>query len=141
MDENIKNILREFVVWTKLKAKLHILKPDKLYFHEREIWWANLGLNIGFEIKGKGENFARPVIILKKLSLDTCLIIPLTSSSKRKNIFPIGKMAEGQEEKSFALLEQIRLIDRKRLEEKVGTITEEVFNDLKKSFSDFINSE
>jgi len=141
MNEEIKDVLREFVTWTKLKAKLHLSKADELYFKNREVWWASVGLNIGFEVKGKGENFARPVIILKALSPHTCLIIPLTKSDKRKNLFPMGKITEDQDYKSFALLEQVRLIDKKRLEEKVGTVSEEIFTDLKKSFSDFINSE
>ena len=139
MNDKTENILQQFVAWKKLKAKLHILKPKKLYFKSRELWWANIGLNIGFEVKGKGENFSRPIVILKSLSPDTCLIIPLTTSSKRKNLFPLGKIAEDQEEESFALLEQIRLIDKKRLEEKIGMLSEEIFSDLKKSFSDFID--
>lgn len=141
MNNDTEKILKQFIAWTKLKAKLHILKPKELYFKNREVWWANIGLNIGFEIKGKGENFARPVVILKTLSSDTCLIIPLTSSSKRKNLFPLGKIDDDQKEESFALLEQIRLIDKKRLEEKIGTISEEIFDGLKKSFYDFISND
>jgi hypothetical protein len=31
------------------------------YFREKEIWWACLGANIGFEQNGKNENFERPI--------------------------------------------------------------------------------
>ena len=31
---------------------------------EREIWWCSVGLNVGTEIYGKGEDFARPVLII-----------------------------------------------------------------------------
>ena len=113
MDKDTESILQQFVTWTKLKTRLHLLKPKKLYFKRREMWWANIGLNIGFEVKGKGENFARPVLILKELSPDTCLIIPLTTSSKRKNLFPLGKIAEDQEEESFCFHLKKRLIYKK----------------------------
>ncbi|MCR4311174.1 MAG: type II toxin-antitoxin system PemK/MazF family toxin, partial [Candidatus Taylorbacteria bacterium] len=140
MNKEIRDVLREFVTWTKLKAKLHLSNTDELYFKNREVWWASVGLNVGFEVKGKGDNFARPVVILKALSPHTCLIIPLTKSVKRKNLFPMGKITEDQDYESFALLEQVRLIDKKRLEEKIGTVGEEVFTNLRKSFSGFINS-
>jgi mRNA interferase MazF len=129
MEQETENIIKQFVEWIKIKTKIHLCKPADIYFNEREIWWARLGLNVGFEVKGKGENFSRPIIILKKLSSDTCLIIPLTTSSKRKNLFPLGKI--NGDEDSFALLEQIRLIDKKRLEEKVGMLEENLFNDFK----------
>jgi len=90
-----------------------------------------MGLNVGFEVKGKGESFSRPIIILRKLSADTCLVVPLTTSAKRKKLFPLGKISGDDE--SFALVEQIRLIDKKRLEEKVGMLEEKVFDNLKQA--------
>ena len=60
--------LFRFVEWTKLKIRLHIESKKIVYFYEREIWWASLGENIGFEQNGKDENFSRPVLILKKFN-------------------------------------------------------------------------
>jgi len=115
--------------------KWHLIKNDlrksakEIYFHEREVWWCSVGENIGFEENGKGEEFTRPIVILKRLSLDTCLIIPLTTSSKRKNILSVGVL-DGEDEESFAMAEQVRLVDAKRLGLKIGSIDKEKFDKL-----------
>ena len=131
MEKETENIIKQFIDWTKVKTKIHLCKPANVYFNERDIWWASMGLNVGFEVKGKGESFSRPIIILRKLSADTCLVVPLTTSAKRKKLFPLGKISGDDE--SFALVEQIRLIDKKRLEEKVGMLEEKVFDNLKQA--------
>lgn len=48
------------------------------YFHERDIWWYRLGVNIGFEQDGKGSDSSRPVLIIKKFTRHVAWIIPLT---------------------------------------------------------------
>ena len=58
-------------------------------FHEREVWWCSLGANIGFEQDGGGEDFERPVVILKKFNLDACLIVPLTARPKKGIGYPL----------------------------------------------------
>ena len=82
--DDMEDSLKE---WHKVKDGL-IKNANKIFFHEREIWWCSLGKNIGFEQNGKGEKFTRPVIVIKRLSLDTCLVLPLTTSKKRKNLSP-----------------------------------------------------
>src|SRR5437667_236634 len=56
---------KDFDRWNKTKKKLNA-EVEPLYFREGEIWWVHLGVNIGYEIDGKRENFARPVIVLRK---------------------------------------------------------------------------
>ncbi len=71
-----------------------------------------MGHNIGSEIDGKGIAFARPVLILKFVSTNTCLAIPLTHSQKTgKYMFPF----EFKGEQINARLDQVRIIDVKRL--------------------------
>jgi len=118
---------KNFKEWFFSKEKIEN-KKRKVFFHEREIWWCSLGLNVGFEQDGKGDEFTRPIVILKRLSLDTCLIIPLTVSTKRKNTLLLG-ILDGDKE-SFAMVEQIRLVDVKRLGLKIGSINKEKFNKL-----------
>jgi mRNA interferase MazF len=119
---DIDPVLRK---WNKVKDNL-IKSDKKVYFHEREVWWCSIGKNIGFEQNGKGEEFTRPVIIIKRLSLNTCLIVPLTTSDKRKNIFPLGNIVD-ENEQTYAMVEQIRLIDAKRLGKKVGILNNEIY--------------
>jgi len=55
-----------FLNWSLKKEKLHN-RDKKIYFHEREIWWCSLGLNIGYEEDGKNDNYTRPILVLKVL--------------------------------------------------------------------------
>jgi len=118
---------KDFESWFSLRGKIH-KKKQKVFFHEREVWWCSTGENIGFEQNGKGKEFTRPVIIIKRLSLDTCLIIPLTTSTKRKNTILLDVL--DKDKKSFAMVEQIRLIDAKRLGLKIGSISKSKFIEL-----------
>ncbi|MFA6404973.1 MAG: type II toxin-antitoxin system PemK/MazF family toxin [Candidatus Paceibacterota bacterium] len=120
---DMDNMLKQ---WHKVKDGL-IKSDKKVYFHEREVWWCSIGRNIGFEQNGKGEEFTRPIIIVKRLSLDTCLIVPLTTSKKRKNLFPLGNLVDEKEE-TYAMVEQIRLIDAKRLGKKVGVLNSDIYS-------------
>lgn len=118
---------KDFSKWFVLKKVAHETTGTAL-FHEREIWWCKLGANVGFEMDGHGKDFERPVVIIKKFNLDTCIVISLTSKPKvGKYYFPMGVV---QERDAKAVLSQIRLIDRKRLEEKIGTVPKETFKEL-----------
>ena len=53
---------KRFDKWNEIKKKVHFI-ANKLDYHEREIWWYAAGENIGIEINGKGDDFARPVFL------------------------------------------------------------------------------
>ena len=72
---------KDFDRWNKTKKKLNA-EVEPLYFREGEVWWVHLGVNIGYEIDGKKENFARPVIVLRKYNKYSFLALPLTTSPK-----------------------------------------------------------
>ncbi len=116
---------KDYLEWHKKKEKIDC-KNKHIFFHEREVWWCSLGVNVGYEQDGRGDNFSRPVVILKKFNLDICLVVPLTTSKKTgKYYFSIGDV-EGKN--ASAVLSQIRLIDQKRFFKKVEMIDEEIFD-------------
>jgi len=120
--------------WNNLKQNIE--NKNKLAkFKEREIYFVNLGKNIGSEQNGKGEKFKRPIIIFKKFNDKIFLAIPLTSKFKN-NIFHFGFMFSNK--KSWAILSQIRLLDSKRIERKIGYISEKDFRLLKEKFKNLI---
>ncbi|HRZ30296.1 MAG TPA: type II toxin-antitoxin system PemK/MazF family toxin [Candidatus Paceibacterota bacterium] len=121
---------KDFDKWNNRKKIIHNNGETKLY-HEREVWWCSLGLNIGFEQDGTGTEGERPVLILRGFSKDVCLIVPLTTSVK-KNPYHVslGKI-DGRE--AFAIISQIRLIDTKRLVNKIGFIDQEIFEIIRKT--------
>jgi mRNA-degrading endonuclease toxin of MazEF toxin-antitoxin module len=120
---------KDFDKWNEKKKQTDTEKP-RLYT-VREIWWCQLGLNIGSEQNGNGKLFLRPVIILRGFSADTCMVIPLTTSPR---LHPLRIAAgEVQGEKATALLSQIRVIDTRRLVEKVGFIDKVIFEEIRKT--------
>jgi len=61
VNETLKEILKIFVSWTKLKVRIH-LSERVVYPKVRGIWWASLGQNIGVETNGKNNKFERPYV-------------------------------------------------------------------------------
>lgn len=106
------------------------------FCHERELWWCTLGVNIGFEQDGSDLEYRRPVLILKGLSKQTCLAIPLTTSKNVHKFRPSVGIVENKE--ACALLSQMRVIDTKRLVKKVGSLDKEIFNGIRKTVKDML---
>lgn len=123
---------KDFDNWNRLKKDIQN-KEQQLFFKEGEIWWVNLGLNIGFETDGKGIYYERPVVIIKKYNQYSFLAIPLTRA-KKTSLYrvSIGNIT-GQE--SFVNVSQLRNIDSKRLINKIGYIQQEQFIILKQKTS------
>ena len=121
---------KDFDAWNKSKKDIHTRNENKLY-HARQVWWCSLGVNVGFEQDGTGAEYERPILILKGLSRNTCLIIPLTTSpEKHKMRIPVGKI---EDRDASALLSQIRVIDTKRLINRVCFLEKEVFETIRKA--------
>lgn len=113
------------------KKKILSEKNHYKYFREREIFYCYLGKNLGHEQDGKGDDFLRPVIILKKFNNRLFLGIPVTSQSKTgKYYFEIKINSTA----NFAILSQIRLLDSKRLKYKIGKVSTKNFLELRKKF-------
>ena len=120
---------KDFDKWNMKKKKLDKNKRD-LLFKEGEIWWCSFGVNIGEEVYGKGENFRRPVVILKKLSHNSCIVMP-TSTKKREGSW--YHYLYVQDKDRFVLMHQIRFISGNRLYVRESTLSRDEFAALKKS--------
>ena len=131
----MKNYLKDFDRWNELKKKLHI-RNEEILFHEREIWWCSLGINVGFEENGKNEMFERPVLILRKFNKYILWIIPLTRSKKDGDYY--YRITQGEEDDSVVILSQIRLISSKRLLRKMRMLKEPEFEDIKNKVKKFL---
>ncbi|MFA5184085.1 MAG: type II toxin-antitoxin system PemK/MazF family toxin [Patescibacteria group bacterium] len=116
---------KDFFGWAKLKSEIHFTRDvRKVFFHTREIWWANLGVNIGHEEDGKNFHFERPVLIIKKFNQHLALSVPLSTSLKDNLYychFPLGGGLRS------AMISQIRLISSKRLIRRIGDLNRSDF--------------
>lgn len=88
-----------------------------------EIYYADLSPVIGSEQGGY-----RPIVILqnnKGNKYSTTVIVAPISSKITKNTLPTHVIIETDflEKKSVILLEQIRTIDKKRIDEKIGELS------------------
>ncbi len=72
---------KDFDNWN-LKKKSLEGRDKKFLFNESEVWWCSVGLNVSVESCGKGAEFQRPVLVLKKLSKNSFIGIPLSTQEK-----------------------------------------------------------
>lgn len=125
---------KDFYKWHGKKSAIEDIEK-RPFFHEREIWFCYLGANVGFEQDGQGEDFLRPVVIVRKFNNDIFWGIPLTKSiakrkeSTRRYYYAFSFVSDIT---SVAILSQIRLIDAKRLSRHIGIMAEKEFNELTK---------
>ena len=126
--------MKEFDLWNKKKKTLEERAHVPL-FNEREIWWCTLGLNLGFEVDGKDDDFERPMCIVRKFNKDTFLGFPLTSTTKESRYyFPLTLHGT----KGSLNLSQGRLLSAKRLQRKLGRMSGAEFERLKNELRDLL---
>lgn len=127
---------KDYRDWTPLKQTLNNTDESRLFFHEREIWYCHLGENIGFEQDGRGDQFLRPIVIIRKFNNDIFWGVPLTRTQKNLPFYFTFVVQSDTDtnvdEKSTAVLSQIRLVDAKRLRRMIGYISEKDFPLIKK---------
>ncbi len=91
-----------------------------------------IGLNVGFEQDGKGDDFLRPVLIIKKLNNRFFIGLPLTKSIKKSpHVVAVS-------DSSFAIFSQIRAFDSKRLLYRMETIPSFRFESIKQKLRDYL---
>jgi len=126
---------KDFNQWHNLKQNLHNSRKV-VVFKERDIIWASIGINIGYEQDGKGEISSRPLLILKKYNRNLFFGIPLSTKVKEGSFFFEFML---NDKPSSALLVQGRTYDVKRLENKIGMISKQDFSALKLKLKELLD--
>jgi mRNA interferase MazF len=103
---------KDFDAWNELKKRVDGRRRCPRY-HEREVWWCSLGLNVGHEEDGKHSRFERPVLVLRKFNREALWALPMTRSAQPGPYrHPLTAEPSGP---STVLLSQLRLISSRRL--------------------------
>jgi mRNA interferase MazF len=123
--------------WSIFKKIIESREPI-VSFHEGEIWWCNIGVNIGSELDGKGEQFTRLVVIMKKTSPTIFYALPL-SSKKATLIYHIPIVHDGKT--SYAVMSQIFACSSKRLERCVWIMSRDELRGLKERLTDILTDQ
>jgi len=131
---------KTFDNWNQVKKNTNQNKR-KLGIKPREIFWAKIGQNIGSEEYGKDKNFARPVIIIRQLTTDLFIGIPLTSTLKNDSYFHKFKYINRQngEVENSAMILQFRVFSIKRLMNKAGIVNKSDFQIIIKKCKEIIS--
>lgn len=119
--------MKNYDEWNIIKQKAD-KKENKVGFKVREIFWLRLGQNIGAEEYGKGNEFQRPVLIVKRLTADIFIGVPLTSSLKSNDYFHQFRYNTKKGELiNSAMILQLKTFDKKRLMTRIGMINKNDF--------------
>ena len=122
-------MVKDFDGWNEVKKQSDAEEP-RLYT-VRELWWCRFGVNIGTEQDGRGEKFLRPALILRGFGADACLVAPLTTSAREHPLRVSVGVVEGRE--AQANLSQLRVVDARRLVEKIGFLEKGIFSSVRKA--------
>jgi mRNA interferase MazF len=123
--------MKEYDEWNEVKKHTQ-QKKRKLGMKSREIFWVKIGHNIGSEEYGKGKDFARPVIIVRRLTSDLFIGIPITTTIKNNDYFhafTYDNKSRGMVENSAMIL-QVKTFSIKRVLSKIGTVNKESFDEI-----------
>ncbi|MFT6502916.1 MAG: mRNA interferase MazF [Crocinitomicaceae bacterium] len=123
--------IRNFDDWNKEKKKINDKENPKFFIKPRQIWFTKMGENVGFEENGK-DHFLRPVLVIKKIG-NMFFTVALTSRGKGKNYFyhKLEKLTLKNPKylsSSFVILSQVKVMDKKRFTEHVGSVTTDEFD-------------
>ena len=136
MENEKKKIKKDYQKWHCQKTAIDHSSASRVFYHEREMWWCTLGVNIGFEQDGSGEEYRRPVLILRGLSKETCFVVPLTTATSDHMLRPSVGPVDGKQAR--VLLSQIRVIDVRRLVRKIGYLEQGIFEQIRKKAKDIL---
>lgn len=134
----MENNENDFDTWNVLKKRIEDNRTESgnVFPKEGEVWACMIGKNIGWEQDGKGSNFSRPVLILKKFNNQMSWIIPL--SSKQKNIDFYSNFTDPYNRNVSAILAQLKLISVKRLERRIYIFPQKHLKEIKDKLKFFL---
>jgi len=120
-------MIKDFDRWNINKKEIENSEEEVL-FKVQEIWWCYIGLNIKTESCGKGRNYQRPVLVLRKLSAKSFIGIPLSTQDKKGTWFVDLEVAE---KRGCALIYQIKMLSSNRLYRRLSVLNDSDFKRVK----------
>ena len=125
---------KRFISWILNKIIIDKINIDR-QIKEHEVYWCSLGENIGFEQNGKGNDFRRPVLIFKKFNNNLFWGIPMSTKIKDNKYYVRVTLKNIDQS---AMISQLRVLDTKRLDDKIGYISRVDFWKIKLKIIDIL---
>lgn len=127
--------MKDFDTWNTEKKFLEDAGHEMLSFHEREIWWCSIGVNLGDEQDGKNELFERPVLVVKKFNNKVAWVLPMSTKQKEGMYYHTLE----HDGKLFAvILSQLRLTSVRRFRRFIRKISPHQFSLIQEKLIHFI---
>jgi hypothetical protein len=126
---------KDFNKWNDFKKDMES-SENNILFKEWDIWWTSIWINIWDESCWKWPKFRRPVLVLKKLSSYSCIVLPLTTKLKKWTWFQQYNI---HWKIYTALLYQVKMMNIKRFESRKGVINLTDFEKIKKKLKNLLN--
>lgn len=129
---------KDFDVWNEIKKKIEISSPDKELFPQSgEVWMCVIGRNIGFEQNGAGNNFSRPVLVIKKFNNQMFWSAPLSTKQKQYDFY--YNFTDPDNRNVSAILAQMKLVSIKRFKRKIYEIPDNLLNEMRLQLQAFLS--
>ncbi|MCX6787066.1 MAG: type II toxin-antitoxin system PemK/MazF family toxin [Candidatus Kaiserbacteria bacterium] len=127
---------KDFDEWNKIKKEVNAyeLRSD-FFYHQREVWWCAIGLNVDVETDGKQTNFERPVLVIQKFNKEMFWGVPLTSKERTGKFYEKIVHDKGT---AWAMLTQMKTFSSKRLLRKIGMISETDFTKIQERIHELL---
>lgn len=127
---------KDFDAWNKTKKQVNGYElPRDFFYHQREVWWCSIGLNVDVETDGKQFNFERPVLVMQKFNKEMFWGVPLTSQELTAAFHEKISHEKGT---AGAKLTQMRIFSSKRLLRKIGMIPGKDFETIQKRICELL---
>lgn len=102
---------KDFKKWAEVAERVEGLERPP-FIKVGAIYWCYLGVGIGSELVGKGEDCTRPVLVVGKIDERLVLVTPITTKKKRGGHYT-EVIVNGRLEN--VILYQSKIVDVKRL--------------------------
>jgi hypothetical protein len=127
----------DFDRWNEIKKTLDASDDKRMFFPKtREVWMCSVGRNIGFEQNGSGNNFSRPVLVVKKFNNQMFWTAPLSTKQKKFDFY--FNFTDPNDQKVAVIIAQLRLVSIKRFNRKMYEIGESDFNKIQALLKGFL---
>lgn len=126
----------DYNLWNVVKIKTEKSKPKSI--KNGNIYWVKIGKNIGCEVFGKGNDFIRPVLVIKQFNIKSSLFLGIPLSSKIKNHPFSYTFTDAKNRLQCALLNQIRVFDTRRIISRCSKIDENELKNIIKKISEIL---
>lgn len=131
---------KDFDTWNNIKKEVEnrVFPGDDFPFpKKREVWMCVLGKNIGFEQNGGGDNFSRPVLVIKKFNNQMFWVAPLSTKQKEYDFY--YNFTDPENLKVSLILAQLRLVSIKRFGRPMYEFSSKDFNTIISRLKDLLS--